>query len=111
MAQPTRDRDIWPPLSSLSDIAARRYNLRLRCPACRYERVLSGPCVWWLFERRGWRQDMAKVAERFWCQHCRIGNRRKVRPTVAQTRDDPTGEGLPRPSEAEWKRLVSRYRC
>jgi hypothetical protein len=39
-----------------------------------------------------------------------IENRRRVRPRIEKTRDDPTGDPLPDPEMYEWKKLIARYR-
>jgi hypothetical protein len=111
MSRLAHDPDVWPPLRSITDIAARGMNVRLRCPGCRYERVLSGPGLWWLFRRRQWDDHMSEAARRLRCSRCWIREHRKQRPTLEQTRDDPTGEPLPDPDTAQWKRLMARYRC
>ena len=100
----------WPPLRSITDIALHHINLRLTCPACRHERVLSGPAVWWLFHQRRWEDYQDQVPRRFRCTRCWIAARRIVRPRVLRTMAPETGDPIPLPDEREWKRLGSRYR-
>lgn len=102
--------DEWPPLTSLTALALRRWNLRLSCPSCRHERVLSGAGLWWLFHRRRWDDDLSQAPSRFFCTRCSLSSPRKVLPLIARTRDSPTGDPLPDPDMHEWKRLIARYR-
>lgn len=80
------------------------YNVRVACPAWRKGRIFEGHQLWWLFHRRRSNDGLNHLPKRFWCSHCWIADRRKVKPTtVALTQNDPTGE-------REWKRVVSCYR-
>ena len=102
--------DDWPPLRDLADLALRHWNIRMRCPRCRHERVLHGAGLWWLFYRRRWSGRVEDVPKHFFCTRCRTRHRIKSVPTIDKTKDDPDGMLLDMPPDNEWKRLVSRYR-
>ena len=102
--------DEWPPLRTLTDLALRHWNVRLRCPSCRHERVMSGAGLWWLFQRNRWQDALEDAKRRLYCSRCLKRNRRKVAPWIDKTRDAPTGAPLPDPPDHEWKRQIARYR-
>ncbi|WP_066793549.1 hypothetical protein [Sphingomonas soli] len=102
--------DDWPPLRTLTDLALRKWHVRLTCPQCGYVRVMSGAGLWYLFHRRHWRDDVASVCQRFHCPHCLLARRAKIRPLIEKTKDAPTGPKLEDPSDYEWKKLIARYR-
>ncbi len=110
MAGPDNLADEWPPLRSLTDIALRHWNVRLRCKHCKHERVVSGAGLWWLFYQRRWPDNIGDVPRRLWCTPCRIRHRRKIMPKLERTQDAPTGDPLPDPDMYEWKKLIARYR-
>lgn len=105
-----RDSDGEGHFQSVADFAARRWNVRLRCPQCRHERVVSGGALWFLFHKRRWRDDLAQAPRRLWCSRCWISARKKYIPRFERTRDAPTGDDLPAPDDASWKALIKRYR-
>ncbi len=101
----------WPPLRTITDLALRFWNVRLRCPRCQHERIVSGAGLWWLFQRRRWFDDsVQRAARRLYCSLCHHRYRRKVVPWIDKTKDPPTGQPLLDPPEHEWKRLIARYR-
>lgn len=89
----------------LFEVAAYQRTLKASCPGCGHEAVFSGHALWWLFQRKRWRDHLDYVRERLVCGQC---GRRKVRITVGQC--PPTVTSLPMPDEGEWKRAVARYR-
>lgn len=109
-----RDRanlaDEWPPLRTLTDLALRFWNVRLTCRRCRHVRVLHGAAVWWLFQRKRWNDDLMDAARHFHCGPCSENGAGRQAPWIDKTRDEPTGEPLPLPSDYEWKKLIARYR-
>ena len=94
----------------VADFAARRWNVRLRCPRCRHERVGCGGALGFLFHKRRWNDVMSQAPRRLWCSRCWISERRKYIPRFERTHDAPTGEDLPAPDDATWKALIKRYR-
>ena len=106
---PGRERNLA--FRTVTDCALYRRNISLSCRQCRHVRVFDGRCLWWLFERRRWNDELKGIGRRFWCSDCQMAKARKVRdPTLTITEDTPTGAVLPWPSDRDWKRLVSRYR-
>lgn len=97
-------------LRTLEQCALHKRTLRLVCPSCRHERVLDAVPLWWLFSRRGWDDALPAATARLCCSSCRDLYGGRVRPVLTVGRDQPTGEQLPYPDAATWKRLVSRYR-
>lgn len=96
-------------LRTLEQCALHKRTLRLSCPRCDHRSVLDAVCLWWLFNRRGWDDGLNAVAIRLRCARCRDRGT-TTRPRITVGREPPTGEPLPYPDEATWKRLVSRYR-
>jgi hypothetical protein len=96
-------------LNTLEQCALHKRTLRLACPRCGHVRVLDAVCLWWMFNRRGWDDDLKVAATRLRCTGCRDPGK-SIRPRITVGREPPTGEPLPYPDEATWKRLVSRYR-
>ncbi|WP_374943407.1 hypothetical protein [Sphingomonas sp.] len=72
-------------------------------------RVLDAIAVWWLFQQRGWTDDLQGAARRFACSACRKDGHRST-PAIEVGRERSEGPQPPYPDEREWKRLVSRYR-
>lgn len=108
---PADDRDhIGRVLRTIEQCALHRRCLRLRCRRCRSERVLDAVPLWWLFQQRGWPDDLRGAAQRFVCATCLGDGQRTSDPHIEVVRGPPEGPQLPYPDEREWKRLVSRYR-
>ncbi|MGZ8282468.1 MAG: hypothetical protein ACXWUN_05890 [Allosphingosinicella sp.] len=98
------------PLRDLFDAAVRRRAIRLTCPRCGHTAILSSPALWWLFERKGWRDRFHEVQRRFFCRSCRQRGGIKVRPRLELSGDPPTDNSFPFPSELDWKRELRRRR-
>ncbi len=96
-------------LRTLEHCALHKRTLRLICPRCGHARVLDAVCLWWMFTRRGWDDGLAAAAARLRCSGCKARGT-VVRPRILVGREAPTGDPLPYPDEATWKKLVSRYR-
>jgi hypothetical protein len=97
-------------LKTLQECALYKRTLRLTCPRCRHVRILDAVPLWWLFQRRGWDDAVSDAPKRLCCSRCKERSGMVVRPRLSVGRDPPTGEQLPYPDEATWKRLVSRFR-
>ncbi|MCW3848126.1 hypothetical protein OF829_12820 [Sphingomonas sp. LB-2] len=102
--------DEWPPLRTITDLALRKWHVRLTCPDCKHVRVMSGAGMWYLFDRKRWPDDIPSARKRFYCSLCRCNRRVKIRPQIDKTHDTPTGPKLPDPSDYDWKKLIARYR-
>lgn len=99
------------PLRDLFDAAVRGRAVKLTCRACGHKAVFSSHALWWLFERKGWRDTFADVRRRCVCLACLHRRRRKVRnPGFELVHDEPTDLSLPMPSELDWKRELRRRR-
>lgn len=96
-------------LRTLEQCALHKRTLRLSCTRCDHVRVIDAVCLWWLFNRRGWDDGLDAVAGHLRCARCHDDGT-TTRPRITVGREPPTGEALPYPDEATWKRLVSRYR-
>lgn len=96
-------------LRTLEQCALYKQTLRLTCPRCRHVRVLDAVALWWLFQRRGWDDELSATAQRLRCSLCEEQGH-VTRPRIVVGRDAPTGEQPAYPDAATWKRLVSRYR-
>lgn len=97
-------------LRTLEQCALHKRTLRLSCPECGHVRTLDAVSLWWLFQKRGWEDTLSAAFSRLYCSACRTRDGSTARPRIAVGRDPPTGEPLPYPDAATWKRLVSRYR-
>ena len=102
--------DEWPSLRTLTDLALRKWHVRLTCPECRHMRVMSGAGLWYLFYRKHWSDDIESVRKRLYCSLCRLTRRKRITPRIDKTHDQPTGPQLEDPPMYEWKKLIARYR-
>jgi hypothetical protein len=93
------------PLRELFDAAARGYNLKLTCGGCGRAEVLNRFAVWWLFQRKGWRDRLGDVPARFRCGSCSC-----KAPQLDLVHEEPTSDALAVPQEREWKRELRRRR-
>lgn len=100
----------WPPLRTLTDLALRKWHVRLTCPRCKHVRIMSGAGLWYLFYRKCWPDDLRAARERLYCALCWGQRRVKIAPRLDKTNDEPTGPLLENPSDYEWKKLIARYR-
>lgn len=99
------------PLRDLFDAAVRHRSIRLSCRACGHVRVYDGHALWWFFHRRQWPDRFRDVQRRGVCTACleRLGL--KVRnPRLELVEEEPTGDALPMPTAADWKRELRRRR-
>lgn len=102
--------DEWPALRTLTDLALRKWHVRLTCPTCGTVRVMSGAGLWYLFDRKHWNDDLRSARQRLYCALCFANRRVKIRPRIDKTHEGPTGPKLPDPSDHDWKKLIARYR-
>jgi hypothetical protein len=88
-----------------------RYVVKVACSRCSHVATFEPAGLWWHFQRRGWDDWLPGANKRFWCTQCASKDRRKVRPKKLEFAEgvEPTRQ-LPLPSDAEWKRALSRYR-
>ena len=108
---PADDREhIGRALRTIEQCALYRRSLRLTCRRCQSLRILDAVAVWWLFQQRGWPDNLPDVARRFACSACRNKGHQSAAPMIEVGRDPPEGPQPPYLDEREWKRLVSRYR-
>ena len=106
-----RDLPTAYPLRDLFDAAVRHRAVRLTCPRCGHQAIFASPALWWLFERKGWRDRFQEVERRFHCRPCRTRGEDMVqRPRLDLVDDPPTVTNLPLPSEIVWKRELRRRR-
>lgn len=99
------------PLRDLFDAAVRGRSVRLICRACGHRAVLSSHALWWLFERKGWRDAFADVRRRCVCRACLARTCHKVRdPLLELVHDTPSDMSLEMPTELDWKRELRRRR-
>ena len=99
------------PLRDLFDAAVRHRTVRLTCRACGHVRVFHGHALWWYFHRREWPDRFRDVQRRCVCRLCLENSGSKVRdPRLELVNDAPTGEPMPMPTQAEWKRELRRRR-
>ena len=102
--------DEWPPLRTLTDLALRRWHVKLSCPDCKHVRVVSGAGLWYLFYRKHWTDELRDVMRRLYCGRCWQQRHVKIKPQLDKTHDAPTGAKLTDPPDYEWKKLIARYR-
>lgn len=98
-------------LTTLLDAAARQYSVKIVCDDCGGESIFDSHALWYLFERRGWRDELGNLDAHLYCRDCWDRHSQKVRPTwLVLCRDQPTVTDLPLPPERQWKAALSRYR-
>jgi hypothetical protein len=99
------------PLRDLFDVAARGRSVRLTCRKCGHSAVFSSHALWWLFDRKGWRDGLKDLRGRSVCLLCLHRRGEKVRdPELELVLDPPSDTSLPMPSEMDWKRELRRRR-
>ena len=99
------------PLRDLFDAAVRHPGVKLTCRRCGHARILSAPGLWWLFNRKGWRDDLRDVQRRYFCLMCwHSGGHRIHFPELELVDEEPTDSSLPLPSPLDWKRELRRRR-
>lgn len=76
------DSDKWYKPRDLHTAAMRAYRIKATCPRCSRSEIFDGYALWWLFERKGWRQPLDEIGRRFVCMKCFTVTRRKVRPKI-----------------------------
>lgn len=97
-------------LRTFQHCALHRRTIRVTCTSCGRERRFDAVALWWMYERKGWDDDLPRAYRRLFCATCRERDGRVVRPRAGITRDRPDEDQPPYPDQATWKRLVSRYR-
>ena len=102
--------EVWTCAHRVHDAGLLGYTVELTCPVCRHVRGFDPYALWWLFEQRGWEDRLDRISRRFHCVPRCIAGKRKVRPTVRITDDEPTADALRRPYERTWKKSVKRRR-
>ena len=99
------------PLRDLFDAAVRQYGVKLTCLRCKHVRIFHAHGLWYLFQKRGWRDRFNDVRRRTYCQACLDKDQLKVRlPRLELVHEAPTGDPLPLPTQPEWRRALSRNR-
>ena len=102
-------RELVNPVWSLFDAAVRHYNVRVICPRCAHSEVLHSAAMWKMFEGRNWDDDLRNVPARLYCSRCWQTYSTKSRPNATLVEVAETVP-LPFPTDAEWKRAISRRR-
>jgi hypothetical protein len=106
-----RDGPPLHPLSDLFDAAVRHKTVKLTCGRCRHANSFSAAALWWLFQRRGWKDEFAAVRRRCVCLHCWRRHGFKIRsPRFELVDEPPLDVSLPLPGELDWKRELRRRR-
>lgn len=104
-------KEDWRPLSTLLDCALYAINIRMTCNGCGHSRVMDGPGLWWLAERKGWDQSLHTFGKRCYCGECwRLRYRKQRWPKMEQTKEPAEGALLPSPDQRTWKRVINRQR-
>lgn len=100
------------PLRDLYDAAVRSYSVKLTCLGCGHVCVFDGRALWWLFHRRGWKDNFPDVQRRCVCMVCSYHEGKKTRrlPTFELVHEPATDTRLPMPCEIDWKREQRRRR-
>lgn len=98
------------PLRDLFDAAIRYSAVRLTCPRCRHAQVFRAAALWWLFQRKGWKDRFPDVGARYYCRSCRLRDGDKVRAVLQLVNEEPTDDSLPLPPDLEVKRERRRRR-
>ena len=106
-----RYRDGLREATCLFEAAAWHKAIKVTCGRCRRSTAFNPHGLWWLFERKGWSDNLSDIARHLFCKECRATYGQRVRPPrielVAETDDDLQ---LPLPDERVWKRAINRFR-
>jgi hypothetical protein len=102
-------RDGVPVADCLLEAASWQYTVKIAC-SCGHAAYFHPHALWWLHETKGWTGSFQQMRRRYFCSHCYLRTRRRVRPTITATgREHPTIK-LPLPPEDEWNRARRRFR-
>ena len=98
-------------LTNLFRLALYRWNIKITCLTCNHFRIFQGHQLWWLYHRRAFSDHVRDFPKRLYCSRClTVSGKRRRTLRWEKTREEPSGPSLPWPDEAEWKRMLRRYR-
>ena len=96
--------DSPPKTKSIFEAARLGWNVRLTCWNCGHVRVLHAAALWLKLSMKGRPDHLQEVARYAKCVPCSTELRMIIRcPKLELTRDPPTGDPLPLPTERQWK--------
>jgi len=101
-------RELVNPIRDLFDAAVRHNTIKVSCK-CGNVGIFDPHALWYLFERRGWRDHLPEVRKRMRCLQCLYAKRPRTLATLDLCRDNPTRQ-LRMPDIHEWKRQLRRRR-
>lgn len=85
--------------------------IRVSCRRCRHAALFEPTGLWWRFFRRDWDFSFGGARRRFFCRRCLGRCGVKVRAGRIEGVNEPPQVFLARPSEAEWRRALKRFRA
>jgi len=101
-------RQLANPIRDLFDAAVRHNTIKVSCK-CGNVGIFDPHALWYLFERKGWRDHLPEVRKRMRCLQCFYAKRPRSLATLDLCRDNPTRQ-LRMPDIHEWKRQLRRRR-
>jgi hypothetical protein len=90
--------------TNIFEAAAWHWCVVAKCRRCDREAIFDPHAAWWLFERKGWDDNLRDASRRFRCTTC------QSRAIVTFSRTKEPNAFLPMPSARDWKRAVNRFR-
>ena len=101
-------RELVNPIRDLFDAAAQHHTIKVSC-RCGNVGIFDPHALWYLFERRGWRDHLPEVRKRMRCLQCYYAKRKRTLATLELSDEHHTRQ-LPMPDIIEWKRQLRRRR-
>jgi hypothetical protein len=93
-----------PEITSLFEAARLGWNVRLTCWSCGHVRILHAASLWLKLSLKGWPDHVREVQRYGKCVPCLTERNEKIgSPRLELTRDPPTGDPLPLPTERQWR--------
>ena len=95
----------------LFEAAAWRSAIKVTCGRCRRSVTFNPHGLWWLFERKGWNDNLRGIAAHLYCKKCRDAFGDRVRgPRIELVKESDDDLCLPLPDHRTWKRALTRFR-
>jgi len=92
-------RELANPIRDLFDAAVRHNTIKVSCQ-CGNVGIFDPHALWYLFERRGWRDHLPEVRKRMRCLQCFNAKRPR---SLATARYEP--------SQLKWRKLSNGWRA
>jgi hypothetical protein len=102
-------KDGAPIADCVLEAASWRHTIKIAC-TCGHAAFFNPHALWWLCEQKGWNGNFRQMQRRYFCSHCYLRTRRRVRPTISAIGHEEPTVDLPLPPDREWKQARRRFR-